>query len=139
MRIRSGFAIALLSACVGIASAASAQAAPPAPPSFSDLEVSIRQLADSHVIASVRSVGGRIATRFMSVLVGVVVGSLGGVIGGAIGEFLYEWQRWSAFLVVGWTITGMLIGASIGAFNLLLAAAGVKELRKALPTCNVVR
>jgi hypothetical protein len=37
MRIRPGFAIALLSTCVGIVSTARAQAAPPAPPSFSDL------------------------------------------------------------------------------------------------------
>jgi hypothetical protein len=71
---------------------------------------------------------GRSATRIASVLLGVGIGSLGGLIGGVFGEFLYGWERWAALLVLGWTMTGMLVGASIGAFNLLAAVLGLKEL-----------
>jgi hypothetical protein len=71
---------------------------------------------------------GLVGKRIASVLVGVLVGSLGGLMGGVIGQVLYDWQRWPAFLVLGWTITGLLIGASIGTFRLLAAVLGMKEL-----------
>jgi hypothetical protein len=71
---------------------------------------------------------GRTATRIASVLVGVLVGSVGGLMGGVLGQVLYDWERWLVFLVLGWTITGLLVGASIGAFGLLAGMLGVKEL-----------
>jgi Inner membrane component of T3SS, cytoplasmic domain len=68
------------------------------------------------------------AKRIASVLLGVLVGSLGGLMGGVIGESLYELEHWTVFLVLGWTIAGVLVGASIGAFALLAAVLGMKDL-----------
>jgi hypothetical protein len=48
-----------------------------------------------------------------------VVGAVGGLCGGVIGSKLYEVSP--VFFVVGWTLTGLLIGASIGAFELLFS------------------
>ncbi|MBY0528114.1 MAG: FHA domain-containing protein [Gemmataceae bacterium] len=53
------------------------------------------------------------------VFTAVVVGSVGGMLGGMIGQALFGWQPYSAFLIFGWTLTGFLIGASIGVFELL--------------------
>src|SRR5262249_22924682 len=46
------------------------------------------------------------------VLVGGLVGGLGGFVGGMIGQILYGSSNLSVFLVVGWSLTGMLIGAA---------------------------
>jgi hypothetical protein len=71
---------------------------------------------------------GLVGKRIASVLVGVLVGSLGGLMGGVIGQVFYDWRRWAVFLVLGWTVTGLLIGASIGAFRLLAAVLTMKDL-----------
>jgi len=71
---------------------------------------------------------GQLSKMIASVLVGVLVGSLGGLMGGVIGEVLYEEERWAVFLVLGWTVTGLLVGASIGAFSLLTAVLAAKDL-----------
>src|SRR5262245_32497941 len=57
----------------------------------------------------------------LSVPTGWLVGGVGGLIGGAIGQSLFGVTQWSAFLIFGWTLTGLLIGASPGIFGLLLA------------------
>jgi hypothetical protein len=64
---------------------------------------------------SIRQIGQLI----LRVAVVVVVGSMGGLIGGVIGQALYGWTQWSVFFVFGWTITGCLIGASVGTFDWL--------------------
>jgi hypothetical protein len=71
---------------------------------------------------------GIIGLRITSVVLTVVVGSVGGLMGGVIGETLYLWEPWTAFLVLGWTITGLLVGASIGSFRLLVAVVTMKDL-----------
>jgi hypothetical protein len=53
------------------------------------------------------------------VLTAVLVGSIGGMLGGMLGQALFGWKPLSAFLIFGWTLTGLLIGASIGAFEVL--------------------
>jgi MFS family permease len=53
------------------------------------------------------------------VLVAVLVGTIGGMAGGTVGQALFSWQPYPALLIVGWTITGLLIGASIGVFEIL--------------------
>jgi hypothetical protein len=58
------------------------------------------------------AVGLRVATA-------VVVGTMGGLLGGLVGQALYGWKELPAFLVFGWTITGFLIGVSLGVFDLL--------------------
>lgn len=49
----------------------------------------------------------------------VVVGTMGGLLGGLVSQALYGWKEWAIFLVFGWTITGFLIGVSLGVFDLL--------------------
>jgi hypothetical protein len=61
----------------------------------------------------------RVGQLVMRVLVVVLVGGLGGLAGGALGEVLYRQTNRAFFLVIGWTITGLLIGVSVGAFDLL--------------------
>ena len=58
----------------------------------------------------------RIAPR---VVTAVVVGTMGGLLGGLVSQALYGWKEWTVFLVFGWTITGFLIGVSLGVFDLL--------------------
>jgi hypothetical protein len=61
--------------------------------------------------------------QFFSVLVRVavalLVGGVGGFLGGAVGQLLYNWTDLALFLVLGWTVTGFLIGASPGLFDLV--------------------
>src|SRR5262245_12893543 len=52
------------------------------------------------------------------VLLAVLVGSIGGMVGGALGQALFGWQPQPAFLILGWAITGFLIGASIVVFEI---------------------
>ena len=58
------------------------------------------------------SIGLRVATA-------VLVGMMGGLLGGLVSQALYGWKEFGAFLVFGWTITGFLIGVSLGVFDLL--------------------
>jgi hypothetical protein len=60
-----------------------------------------------------------VLTLGLRVVVAVVVGSLGGLLGGLIGQTLFGWKQWLVFLIFGWMITGLLIGISIGLFDVL--------------------
>jgi hypothetical protein len=53
------------------------------------------------------------------VLFAGLIGGTGGLLGGMIGQALYNMEPLSAFLVFGWMLTALLIGASLGAFDLL--------------------
>lgn len=61
--------------------------------------------------------------RFFAILLRVVtavlVGTMGGLLGGMVSQALYGWKEYPVFLVFGWTITGFLIGVSLGVFDLL--------------------
>jgi hypothetical protein len=57
----------------------------------------------------------------LSVPTGWLVGGVGGLIGGAIGQWLFGVTLWTPFVVLGWALTGLLIGASPGAFGWLAA------------------
>jgi hypothetical protein len=59
----------------------------------------------------------RVFSVGLRVLVAVLVGSLGGLLGGVIGQALFGWKHWLAFLIFGWMFTGLLIGTSIGVFD----------------------
>lgn len=72
-------------------------------------------LVDALWIFSLRrllAIGLRVATA-------VVVGTMGGLLGGLVSQALYGWREYDVFLVLGWTITGLLIGVSLGVFDLL--------------------
>jgi hypothetical protein len=49
----------------------------------------------------------------------LTVGATGGWVGGVFGQFLYS--SWSGFFVLGWALTGLLIGAAPAAFDVLAA------------------
>ena len=53
------------------------------------------------------------------VLMTVVVGCAAGVVGAVLGQFLYEITGQDLLRVVGWTLTGLLIGASVGVYDAL--------------------
>jgi hypothetical protein len=76
-------------------------------------------LVDALWVFSLRrfvSIGLRVATA-------VIVGTMGGLLGGLVGQALYGWKEFGVFLVFGWTITGFLIGVSLGVFDLLSSLA----------------
>jgi hypothetical protein len=85
-------------------------------------------LVDALWVFSLRrfvSIGMRVATA-------VMVGSMGGLLGGLVGQALYGWKEFAVFLVFGWTITGFLIGVSLGVFDLLSALVSGQDPGSAL-------
>jgi hypothetical protein len=54
------------------------------------------------------------------VFVAGLVGTLGGLVGGIVGQALYGLLPLSIFFIFGWTVTGLLVGASVGVFDVLL-------------------
>jgi hypothetical protein len=55
----------------------------------------------------------------MRAVVALVLGSLGSLIGAALGQLLYSMTGWAAFIVVGWALIGLLIGVSLGVYDVL--------------------
>jgi hypothetical protein len=68
--------------------------------------------------ALLNSVG---AQRFVRVLLCLGLGFLGGMLGGCVGQLLNSGM--SVPIFVGWILAGVLIGASIGVFDLLRATS----------------
>jgi hypothetical protein len=64
---------------------------------------------------SLRQVG----QMLQRVIVVVGVGAAGGFAGGYFGQVLYGPTQQPIYLVLGWTVTGLLIGAAIGAYDYL--------------------
>jgi hypothetical protein len=56
------------------------------------------------------------------------IGTLGGVVGGVIGQLLFDWQGLDALLLVGWMLTGLMVGLSIGSYDWLRAWVREEEL-----------
>ena len=48
---------------------------------------------------------------------------LAGLLGGLLGEALYGRWHWGVLLVLGWTLVGLLVGLSVGVFDLLARLA----------------
>lgn len=63
------------------------------------------------------------ADAIWRLLVAGLAGSAGGILGGAVGQRLYGPTQWSVFLILGWAITGTLIGAAPALFDLLIRLA----------------
>jgi len=55
----------------------------------------------------------------LSILTSVIVGAFGGLMAAMFGQGLYGSLNHWVFLLFGWTLTGLLIGASIGAYPYL--------------------
>jgi hypothetical protein len=62
----------------------------------------------------------------------VTVGCIGGLVGGAMGQALYDSLDWEVFRIPGWTVTGLLIGASLGVFDILASVVRRQEVRGAV-------
>jgi hypothetical protein len=58
----------------------------------------------------------RVAVR---VVVAMAIGSVGGLVGGLLGQFFLELTKLTLFQIVGWTLTGLLVGLAIGVFDLI--------------------
>jgi hypothetical protein len=71
------------------------------------------------------SIGGRVLTA-------VVVGSMGGLLGGLFSQALYQWKPNDAFLIAGWAFIGLLIGVSLGVFDLTAGVARGQNPRGAV-------
>lgn len=65
---------------------------------------------------------------FQRVTAAVLVGGVGGFFGGLISHVLYAVSPVLGF-GLGWTITGLLIGAAPGVFDLLVSASNKQDLR----------
>ena len=75
--------------------------------------------------AQVHRIGAR-------VLVAVAVGAVGGFLGGLVGQALYRFRHWSVFLIFGWAMTGLLIGAAPGVFDVLARLMREEDIGGAL-------
>jgi hypothetical protein len=63
--------------------------------------------------------GGGSRFLFLRLLVALIVGATGGGLGALFGQTLYAHVQWSGFLLLGWALTGSLVGSSLGAFDWL--------------------
>jgi hypothetical protein len=59
----------------------------------------------------------------------VLVGCVGGLLGGMLGQVLLDATKLDLFYVFGWTLTGLLIGASIGVFEVLSSVVRQQDVR----------
>src|SRR5690349_3671610 len=74
---------------------------------------------------------GALAARAFTAL---AVGALGGAAGGFLGNLLVDATGMGLFIVLGWTLVGVLIGASIALFEVIAdgahRGAAVRKLLK---------
>jgi hypothetical protein len=66
------------------------------------------------------------------VLLAGTIGTLGGLFGGLFGQLFYGQLQFSVFLIFGWTITGLLIGSSLGVFDILARVLRGEDMRGAM-------
>jgi hypothetical protein len=59
----------------------------------------------------------------------VIIGAVGGVAGGVVGQLLFDLHAAPVMLVLGWGLTGLMVGVSIGAFDFLRGWVYREELR----------
>ena len=76
--------------------------------------------------------GQKSLTVILRLVVAGLVGSLGGFMGGMSGQFLYEKTNMAVFLLLGWTVTGLLIGIAPGLFDLFSRLLSNEDARGAI-------
>jgi len=74
----------------------------------------------------------RFFTMLFRVLTAVLIGGAGGLLGGILGQLLVNKWNKDYLLVLGWMLTGLLIGLSLGVFELLAALVRGQETRGAV-------
>lgn len=67
--------------------------------------------------------GGRPRQAVVKGLVVAAIGCASGLLGAAVGQAVYHFTRWDVSTVFGWTLTGLLVGASIGVYDWLAQRA----------------
>jgi hypothetical protein len=67
----------------------------------------------------------------LGILVAVLVGGFGGLMAAMFGQGLYGSLNHWIFLLIGWTLTGLLIGASIGAYSFLTRLLRDEDIKPA--------
>jgi len=75
-------------------------------------------LVDAFWVVSTRQAKRMLVRVGMALL----IGGTGGFLGGAVGQLLVEWTELDIVFVLGWTLLGILCGASVGAFGLFESA-----------------
>ncbi len=76
------------------------------------------------LVDSVWNVPSRLWSQFGArVGTAAAVGCAGGLLGATVGQLFYGWTEWGLFLVLGWVVTGLLIGTSVGFFEWLACRA----------------
>jgi hypothetical protein len=91
-------------------------------------------LVDALWVFSLRQVG-RVVPR---VFVCVAIGMVGGLVGGATGQYLFDtFTSATIFQILGWVLTGLMVGVSIGSYDLL--RCWVRQEALAFPTAKVMR
>ncbi len=59
----------------------------------------------------------------------VAIGTIGGLLGGAIGQFLFdEFADRVVFQIIGWVLTGLMVGVAIGSYDFLRSWVCEEEL-----------
>ncbi len=76
-------------------------------------------------VQRVLAISGRVATAGL-------LGGVAGWLGASLGEALYSRLHWGVFLVLGYTLVGLLIGLAVGVFDLLACVAANGDPRGAL-------
>jgi hypothetical protein len=65
------------------------------------------------------------------VLACTAVGAVGGLVGGFTGQLLFDWKHLALLLILGWVLTGLMVGVAIGAFDFLRGWVREEDLRGA--------
>src|SRR5262249_38745578 len=60
-----------------------------------------------------------------------VVVRLRGLFGGFFGRLLFDWKNLAILLILGWVLTGLMVGVSIGTYDLVLGWVREEDLRGA--------
>ena len=85
---------------------------------------------------SLRRLGGVMLRVFSAVAVGIFGGLLGGFIGGSLYHFVKQPAWMPAFVshlcfILGWTIVGLLVGMSVGSFEVIASLISKKDFGSA--------
>jgi hypothetical protein len=81
--------------------------------------------------------GGRqMGQALMKGMVVAVIGCISGLLGAGVGQGVYRATNWEPATVFGWTLTGLLIGMSIGLYDML--AGGSRRSSAGASTRKIV-
>jgi hypothetical protein len=78
------------------------------------------------------NLSGTTRQPMLAIASAVVVGAFGALMGGMIGQLFYDWTGSWLFQILGWALTGLLIGVSLGAYEFLRRSARSEDIHPAL-------